>query len=163
MTGDGSYGLPALAPSAGGYYAWRVTVDGTATSLPATACGAVTKVRARTTTTVIGIKATAHKDDYVQVQVTVSGLPFPDSIQGTLTLFGPYASEAAALADHCGTNAGGPVAFSRSQGNGTFDSPSIQIPGVGPYYAWGATISSGDLWVGSSSPCAAPGTLLAVL
>ena len=165
VTADGSYVLPALAPSAGGYYAWRVTVDGTATSLPATACGAVTKVRARSTTTVTGIKATAHKDDYVQVQVTVSGLPFPDSIQGTVTLFGPYASEAAAQADGCrpSSSVGGPVAFSRSQGNGTFDSPTIQIPGTGPYYAWGATISSGDLWLASSSPCAAPGSLIAVV
>ena len=59
VTGDGSYRLPALAPSAGGYYAWRVTVDGTATSMPVSACGAVTKVRARTTTTITLIQPTA--------------------------------------------------------------------------------------------------------
>ena len=162
VTGDGSYRLPALAPSAGGYYAWQVTVYGTATSLPVTACGAVTKVRARTTTTITLMSSTAQKDDYVQVRVTVSGLPFQDTIQGTVTLFGPYGSEAAAQADGCSTRAGGPVGFSRSQGNGSFSSPSIQIPGSGPYYAWGAIISSGDLWPSSSSPCAAPGTLMTV-
>ena len=51
--GDGSYRLPAVAPSAGGYYAWRVAVDGTATSMPATACGAVTKVQGVATTSVV--------------------------------------------------------------------------------------------------------------
>ena len=100
--------------------------------------------------------------DYVPVQVTVSGLPFQDSVTGTVTLFGPYASEAAAQADGCSTRAGGPVAFSRSQGNGTFSSPCISILESGPYYAWGASISSGDLWLGSSSPCPAPGTLMTV-
>ena len=74
VTGDGSYGLPALAPSAGGYYAWRVMVDGTATSTPVSACGAVTKVRAPTTTTILS-QPSAAVGDNVPVQVTVSGSP----------------------------------------------------------------------------------------
>ncbi len=158
VAGVGSYRLPALAPSAGGFYAWQVTVDGTAISLPVTACGAVTRVRARTTTTILS-QPTATVGDNVQVQVTVSGLPFADAVGGSVTLFGPYASEVAAQADQCGTSAGGPTAFSHPQGNGTFYSPTIQIPASGPYYAWRVSINPGDLWLGSSSPCAAPGTL----
>ncbi len=49
LPGDGSHTLPALRPPGGGYYAWRVEVDGTAISTPATACGAVVKVRGRPT------------------------------------------------------------------------------------------------------------------
>ena len=51
--------------------------------------------------------------------------------------------------------------FLRTQGNGTFFSPSISVMESG-YYAWGASISSGDLWLGSSSPCLAAGTLMTV-
>ena len=160
MTGDGSYRLPALAPSGGGYYAWRVTVNGTATSLPVSACGAVTKVRAPTATTVLS-QPSAHVYDFVQVQVTVSGLPFQGSVDGTVTLYGPYTSAAERQANPCGRIAKGPATFVRTQGNGTFSSPSISVLESG-YYAWGASISSGDLWLGSSSPCGAPGTLMNV-
>ena len=96
------------------------------------------------------------------VQVTVSGLPFQDSITGTVTLFGPYASEADRQADQCGTIAAGPVSFAHAQGNGTFLSPTIPVLESGPYYAWRASINPDDLWLGSSSPCAAPGTLMTV-
>ena len=126
VTGDGSYVLPALAPSAGGYYAWRVTVDGTATSLPVTACGAVTKVRAPTTTTVTVSKSTATLGDNVAVQVTVSGLPFPDSVHGTVTLYGPYASAAEQRSGRSAEGLPRTVPFLRTQGNGTFSSPSIR-------------------------------------
>jgi hypothetical protein len=161
VTGDGSYRLAALAPSAGGYYAWRVTVNGTATSLPATACGAVTKVRARTTTTILS-PTSAPVEAHVQVQVTLSGLPFQDSVQGTVTLFGPYASPADAQSNGCGMSIGGPEPFTHAQGNGTFLSPTIQVPAAGPYYAWRVLINPGDLWLGSSSSCAAPGTMIRV-
>ena len=40
VAADGDHALPPVAPRAGGYYAWRVAVDGTATSLPVSACGA---------------------------------------------------------------------------------------------------------------------------
>ena len=159
VTGDGSYRLPALAPSAGGFYAWRVTVDGTATSMPVSACGAVTKVRARTTTTILS-QPTATLGDNVAVQVTVSGLPFQGSVHGTVTLYGPYASAAERQQNQCGRIAQ-EVPFLRTQGNGTFPSPSISVMESG-YYAWRASISSGDLWLGSSSPCLAPGTLMTV-
>jgi hypothetical protein len=159
VIGDGSYPLPALAPSAGGFYAWQVTVDGTTTSMPVSACGAVTKVRAPTTTTILS-QSTATLGDNVAVQVTVSGLPLQGSVHGTVTLYGPYASAAERQQNHCGRIAE-EVPFLRTQGNGTFPSPSISIMESG-YYAWGASISSGDLWLGSSSPCLASGTLMTV-
>ena len=89
VTADGSYRLPALAPSAGGYYAWRVTVDGTATSMPVSACGAVTKVRARTTTTVPSASP-ARRGRLRAGPGHRVGVPFQDSVHGTVTLFGPY-------------------------------------------------------------------------
>lgn len=159
VTGDASYPLPALAPSAGGYYAWRVTVDGTATTMPVTACGAVTKVRAPTTTTILS-QPTATLGENVAVQVTVSGIPFQGSVHGTLTLYGPYTSDTERQQQRCARIAQA-VPFLRTQGNGTFPSPSISLMESG-YYAWGASISSGDLWLGSSSPCLAPGTLMTV-
>jgi hypothetical protein len=160
VTGDGSYVLPALAPSAGGYYAWRVTVDGTATSMPVSVCGAVTKVRARTSTT-IASEPDAEVSEEARVQVTVSGVPFDGSIQGTVTLSGPYPSPTAAQEDGCGMIAGGPKPFSHPQGNGTFWSPTIAAtePGL---YAWRVSINPGELWLGSSSPCAAPASLMTV-
>jgi hypothetical protein len=160
VTGDGSYLLPALTPSAGGFYAWQVTVDGTATNLPVTACGAVTKVRARATTTLLS-QAAATVGDNVPVQVTVAGLPFPDTVNGSVTLFGPYASDAARQADQCGTIAAPPQSFVRTQGNGTFYSPTVPVTESG-YYAWRVSINPGDLWLGSSSPCLAAGTLMSV-
>jgi hypothetical protein len=160
VTGDASYALPGLAPTAGGYYAWQVTVDGSATSLPVTACGAVTKVRARTTTTIVS-PAAASVGDNVVVQVTLSGLPFPDQVGGSVTLFGPYASEADRQADQCGTIAAPPQSFLRTQGNGTFSSPTVSITDPG-LYAWRVSINPGDLWLGSSSACLAAGTLMTV-
>jgi hypothetical protein len=49
----------------------------------------------------------------------------------------------------------------RTQGNGTFLSPSISMMAAG-LYAWQVSIEPDDLWLGSKSPCAAPGTLMAV-
>jgi hypothetical protein len=159
VTGDGSYGLPALAPSAGGYYAWRVTVDGTATNMPVSACGAITKVRARTATTILS-PAAATVGENVPVQVTLSGLPFLDSVHGTVTLYGPYGSDGERQADGCASS-GQEQPFLRTQGNGTFLSPSISMMAPG-LYAWQVSIEPDDLWLGSKSPCAAPGTLMAV-
>jgi hypothetical protein len=160
VTADGSYRLPAVAPSAGGFYAWRVMVDGTATTMPLSACGAVTKVRARTTTTALSQPGAAVGDN-VPVQVTVSGVPFQGSVTGTVTLFGPYTSEADRQADQCGTIAAGPVSFAHAQGNGTFFAPSIAVLASG-FYAWRASTNPDDLWLGSSSPCLATGTLMTV-
>jgi hypothetical protein len=135
-------------------------VDGTATSMPVSACGAVPKVLARTTTTIVS-QPTAAVGENVPVQVTVSGLPFQDSVEGSVTLYGPYTSAAQRQNDQCQTSARPPVPFLRVQGNGTFLSPTISVPTTG-YYAWRASISSGDLWLGSLSPCLAPGTLMTV-
>ena len=96
----------------------------------------------------------------MSVHVTVSGLPFQGSVQGTVTLYGPYASAAERQQNQCG-RIDQVVPFLRTQGNGTFPSPSISVMESG-YYAWGASISSGDLWLGSSSPCLAPSTLMTV-
>ena len=160
VTADGSYRLPAVAPSAGGYYAWRVVVDGTDTTMPVSGCGAVTKVRARTTTTALSQPGAAVGDN-VPVQVTVSGVPFQGSVTGTVTLFGPYTSDADRQADQCGTIAAGPVSFAHAQGNGTFFAPSIAVLASG-FYAWRASTNPDDLWLGSTSPCLATGTLMTV-
>ena len=114
VTGDGSYRLPALAPSAGGFYAWRVMVDGTATSMPVSACGAVTKVRARTTTTILSPpsrdrgRQRAGPGDRVGVAVPGFGPPGPSRSSG------PTASEADRQADQCGTIAAGPPFFAHA-------------------------------------------------
>jgi hypothetical protein len=134
-------------------------VDGTATSLPVSACGAVTKVRGRTTTTMQS-PPDADVGENVPVQVTLTGLPFPDSVHGTVTLYGPYTSEGQRQADGCASS-GQEQPFLRTQGNGTFLSPSISMlaPGL---YAWQVEIDPDDLWLGSESPCLAPGTLMSV-
>jgi hypothetical protein len=160
VTADGSYRLPALAPSAAGYYAWRVVVDGTDTTMSVSGCGAVTKVRARTTTTVQS-PTSATAGSPVQVQVSVSGIPFQGSASGTVTLFGPYDSDAARQADQCGTIAAPPVSFVHAQGNGSFLPPTIPVMESG-LYAWRASTNADDLWLGSTSPCLAPGTLMTV-
>ncbi len=100
VTGDASYRLPAIAPSAGGFYAWRVTVDGTATSMPVSACGAVTKVRARTTTT---DPQPAHRD---------AGRPRAgpgDRVGVTVPGFGPRDRHALRALRECGREAAEPV------------------------------------------------------
>ena len=158
MTGDGSYRLPALAPSAGGFYAWRVAVDGTATSMPVAACGAVTKVL-----------GTSHDNGEWQSRPTrrwttksrsrstVAGMPFPAQADATVALFGPIS-----VASHrrAATNLVERRPW-RVQGNGTFPSPTIQVPAPGTY-AWQTSIAPGDLWLGSESPCLAPGSTMIV-
>ena len=93
--------------------------------------------------------------------MTVSGVPFQGSVTGTVTLFGPYTSDADRQADQCGTIAAGPVSFAHAQGNGTFFAPSIAVLASG-FYAWRASTNPDDLWLGSSSPCLATGTLMTV-
>ena len=77
VSADGGYGLPAVTPDGGGYYLWRVAVDGTATSVPVSACGAAVKVRGRASVT-LKAPSTASLADVVSAQVTVAGLPFGD-------------------------------------------------------------------------------------
>lgn len=154
VTNDGSYALPAVTVSGGGYYSWRVVVDGTDTSMPVAGCGAGVKVRSRTT---LGLTApvTAARFDVISAQVTVSGLPFGGPVDVTTTLYGPYGT----AADACtGTHRD---VIQRRPGNGTFSSQSFQVDDPG-WYAWRASLPDGELWLGSTSPCAVAGTLTQV-
>ena len=155
VDGDGDYAWPAVAPGAGGYYAWRIAVDGTDTNLPISACGATVKVRGRATVT-LAAPATASLYDVISAQVTVGGLPFGGPVDVTTTLYGPYVS----AADACTGNHRDVT--QRRPGNGTFTSQSFQVDQPG-WYAWrvvaarGATSGSG-----STSACGVVGTLTQV-
>ena len=154
VEGDGDYAWPAVSPAAGGYYAWRVAVDGTDTNVPISACGATVKVRGRATVT-LAAPATASVYDVVSAQVTVGGLPFGGPVDVTTTLYGPYAS----AADACTGNHRDVT--QRRPGNGTFTSQSFQVDQPG-WYAWRASLPEADLWLGSTSACAVVGTLTQV-
>lgn len=157
VSANGDYTLPPVSPGAGGFYAWRVSVDGTETSLPITACGAVVKVRARTTTTVAAVQTAGVGN--VHVPMTVSGVPFGAKVDLTLKLFGPYASMVELQSDAC-NQVQAQVTVSR-QGDGTVVAGPIWLPATG-FYAWQAETAPGDLWLGSRSNCAAPGTITTV-
>jgi hypothetical protein len=90
----------------------------------------------------------------------LSGLPFLDSVHGTVTLYGPYEDEGDRQQDGC-VSSGQEQQFLRTQGNGTFLSPTISMMAPG-LYAWQVSIDPDDLWLGSESPCLAPGTLMTV-
>ena len=154
VAGDGTYPSPPITPSAGGYYLWRLTVDGTEASVPVTSCGAPVRVRARAA---VGLTAPASAAAYdvLSAQVTVSGLPFGGPIDVTTSLYGPYATASEA----CTGNHRDVV--QRRPGNGTFTSLSFQLEEPG-WYAWRASVPEGDLWLGSTSTCGAVGTLTQV-
>ncbi|MFC7725915.1 hypothetical protein ACFQW6_12420 [Nocardioides sp. GCM10028917] len=154
VLGDGAYASPAVAPSAGGYYLWRVAVDGTDTSMPVASCGAPVRVRARST---VGLTApsSAAPFDVLSAQVSVAGLPFGGPIDVTTSLYGPYATATEA----CTGNHRDVV--QRRPGNGTFASLSFQVEESG-WYAWRASVPEGDLWLGATSTCGALGTLTQV-
>lgn len=155
VAGDGAYALPSITPSGGGYFAWRVAVDGTETSLPVTACGAPVKVRARSAVSVAA-PATAAPFDVISAQVTVTGLPFGGPVDVTTALYGPYPT----AGDACTGNHR--EVTQRRPGNGTFSSLSFQVEQSG-WYAWRASVPEGDLWLGSTSACGVVGTLTQVL
>lgn len=145
VPGDGTHTFPPVSPTAGGYYAWRVEVAGSPTSIPAAACGAVVKVRARPTLQVAAPGSAPIGN--VNVPVTVSGIPFAMRVDLTLKLFGPG-----------DTNCSSPIAdvdLSRlgdGQAIGT-----IWVDSAGTY-SWQVSADPGDLWQGASSPCGGPGT-----
>ncbi len=157
VAADGAHALPPVAPRAGGFYAWRVAVDGTATSLPVSACSTPVRVRSITRTTVASDVATAAPGE-VGATGTVADLPFPVTVTLTGTLFGPYGSEAQRSADGCGTSAGSVTRTRIGVGTVHFTLEALQ-PG---YYAWRAETPAGELWLGSTSPCLAAGSLLYV-
>ena len=156
VSGDGGYALPAITPSSGGYWVWRVAVDGTATNVPISACGATVKVRGRAGVTLTA-PATASVAGVVSAQVTVTGLPFGGPVDVTTTLYGPYDTAAEACT---GTGPHSDVT-QRRPGVGTFTSLSFQVDQSG-WYAWRASLPDGDLWLGATSACGGVGTLTQV-
>ena len=146
LPADGTWTLPSITPKAGGYYAWRVDVDGTATSIPATSCGAVVKVRGKPVVTVAA-PTTASANSNVAVPVTVSGTPFSMRVDLTLKLY--------AQGD---TTCSTPIAsddFSRLGDGQETGRIFIDSPGV---YHWQVEADPGDLWEGAESVCGAPGS-----
>lgn len=154
VSANGDYTLPPISPGAAGFYAWQVSVDGTETSLPIASCGAVVKVRARTTTTVAAVETAAVGN--VQVPMTISGVPFGAKVDLTLKLFGPYASMGELQSDQC-NQVQAQVSVSR-QGDGNVVSGPIWLAAAG-LYAWQAEAAPGELWLGSRSTCGAAGTI----
>jgi hypothetical protein len=159
VAAEGQHALPPVAPRAGGFYAWRVSVDGAATSLPVSACGGTTKVRGRTVTSVTG-PSTASVGSNVQATVTLSGMPYRLRADVTLLLFGPYPSDAARSADGCSSPLSRSVGLTMV-GDGSLTSGPVFVDEAG-LYAWQAQTASGDLWQGSRSTCLAAGTLMSV-
>jgi hypothetical protein len=154
---DGDYAFSPVTIGGGGYYAWRVEVEGTATSVPVSACGATAKVRSRATTSVSDAVVTSFGE--VRATGTVSGIPFPDQVTVRGRLAGPYDSADGPAADRCATF--DTEAVRVRTGNGQVQ--LTVVPSVaGKYYAWIAETSPGDLWVGQSSTCAASGTVVYV-
>ncbi len=158
VTDDGAYDLPPVKPTAGGVYLWRVRVDGSATNLPVVSCGAATKVRALTGTSV-SHPGTATVNGDVRARVTVSGVPFPDQVVVTTTLFGPYRTRAGRRDDSCGRIYDRVV--QTLPGNGSLNSTPLVVNSTG-FFAWQAEASAGELWLGSRSRCLARGTRMTV-
>jgi hypothetical protein len=158
VTADGDYALPSLSPTIGGFYVWRVAVDGAATSLPVVACGATTKVKAVAAISVTAVPAQMQAGNVTRAHVSLSGLPAKPAVNVTATLWGPYANEQELRAAGC---AGSLLAEVQLTMNGTDaqDMPGVYVtaPGV---YAWQASVPPAELREGSRSPCGAPGTLV---
>lgn len=154
LPGDGTHTLPPVTPSAGGYYAWHVDVDGTPTSMPAAACGAVVKVRGQATVSV-SAPVSAGRFDVVSARVSVADLPFGGPVDVTTSIFGPYAT----AGDACTGNHRDVT--QRRPGNGSFTSLSFQLDEPG-WYAWRSSLPEGDLWLGVTSACGTTGTLTQV-
>ena len=156
VAADGVYTLPAVTPGAGGFYAWQVTVDGTETSLPVSACGATTKVMARSAVTLVA-PPTAAPYDVMDARVTLSGLPFGGPVDVTTALYGPYenAADASCTGSHRSVTQHRP-------GNGSFTSLSFEVKPGPAWYAWRSSVPEGDLWLGSTSTCGVVGTLTQV-
>jgi hypothetical protein len=150
---DGDYTLPAVVMKASGYYVWRVAVEGTATSLRKSACGADVTAKASTTTAVT-VQDTALPEALVRASMSVSGLPSGAEAEMTITVAGPFTS---ADVGDCGQD----VVWSDTMtqpgdGSVTTGAASLDQPG---YYLWQARTAPGALWKGSSSTCGASGTV----
>jgi hypothetical protein len=153
VSGDGEYTLPAVVPTVSGYYEWQVVVDGTATNLRESACGATVTARTSTTT---GLTApgTATVDELVRATLTVAGLPSDGQAAMTVTVAGPFAS---AEAGDCGQDVGWSDTMTQS-GDGTVTTGATSLDASG-YYLWQARTAPGEFWKGSTSACRALGTV----
>jgi hypothetical protein len=148
VAGDGDYAFPSLTPTAGGFYAWRVEVDGAPTSLPATGCGAVVKARGRTAVSVAAPVALPARGN-TRVTVTVSGMPVQERVDIALRLYGGSACTTLLRTEDLSL-----------LGNGQIESGPIWLdPGT---YTWRAVLSPGELWLGSESTCGASGSTTTV-
>jgi hypothetical protein len=158
VSADGAYALPALTPSAAGYYVWRVSVDGTPTALPVVACGAVTTVKAVAAVSVTALTPEMPPGN-AEVRVGLSGLPHVPAVDVTLNVRGPYATQQQLTNANCS----GPIATSVQQkmaGDATLTLfPFVEATG---WYGLQATVPAGELRQGSQSPCSALGTVLHV-
>ncbi|MDR7253273.1 hypothetical protein J2X46_002258 [Nocardioides sp. BE266] len=139
VAADGAYALPSVTPS-GGYYAWRVAVDGTDTNLPISACGATTQVRARPVTSVDWAPVTPSANSNVTATASVAGLPFPAQVTLRITLYQDASCGSAIDSKDLARFGNGSV------------SASFLVFGAGAY-SWKAETLFGDLWAGTSSPC----------
>ncbi len=152
LPGDGSHTLPALSPPAGGYYAWRVDVDGTATSTPATACGAVVKVRGRPTVVVAAPESSAAGN--VIVAVTVAGMPFAQKVDVRLKAYDVTSGALVCTSAY-------PERTQSRIGNGDLVFTDMWIADPGRY-AFKAELVAGELWQGTESLCGADGSVTQV-
>jgi hypothetical protein len=143
VTTDGAYTMPSVAPGAGGYYAWRVAVDGTDTSLPVASCGAVVKVRSRTSAAITAPSVAPVGN--VQVTVSVAGVPFPTKVDLVVKLYNAPGCTSA-ISQH---------PLSRL-GNGQVTSGPIWLDAGS--YTWKVEALPGELWEGSESSCGASGS-----
>ncbi|NUS40151.1 MAG: hypothetical protein HOP97_00770, partial [Terrabacter sp.] len=140
VSADGSYPMPSVTVAGGGYYAWRVAIDGTDISLPVAGCGATVKVLARPGAGISWSPAAPAANDNVLATASVSGIPFPAQVRVRITLYQDAV---------CGTSI--QASDLVRSGNGTV-SIDFFVP-TGGTYSWRAEVSSGDLWVGAASAC----------
>lgn len=160
VTADGEYALPPVTATTAGFYAWRVALDGAATSLPVAACGAITKVKAVAAISVIALQAQAPANSVARARVSLSGLPALPAVTVTATLWGPYPNEQALRAAGCAGSV--PVEVQQTMnGTDTQDMPGVYVTAPG-WYAWQAAVPPAELREGSRSQCGALGTLMVV-
>ncbi|MBB3043888.1 Ig-like domain-containing protein [Nocardioides soli] len=155
---DGDYTLPPVSPGAPGYYVWQVAVDGTATALAATACGAATTVKAVAQVSVTALDPEMQPGN-AEVRVSLSGLPRYPAVTTTLNVWGPYASQEAMTAGGC---SGAIAAAVDQKMNGDATVTLIPYVGEAGWYALQATVPPGELHQGARSACLALGTVLHV-
>ena len=158
VSADGDYVLPPVSPGAAGYYLWQVAVDGTATALPAAACGAATTVKAVAQVSVTALDPEMQPGN-AEVRVGLSRLPRYPAVTVTLNVWGPYPGQDAMTARGC---SGGIAAAVEQKMNGDATVTLNPYLGEAGWYALQATVPPGELHQGAQSTCLALGTVLHV-